>query len=480
MRFFLFLASTIAALFALNTALRSEAPSTNSNNNQPVNVLFIAIDDLRPELGCYGSELAQTPNIDSFASKAFLFKNAVCSVPVCGASRASVLTGLRPNHDRFRKFSSRADEDAQGIPIIAEWFKSNGYQAISNGKILHKNNDSAEAWSEKPWRPQRDFRDYQNADNQKVALNNGHGPATEKGSNESIYADDEVLKKSLEDLEKLSNTDEPFFLAVGFFKPHLPFCAPTKFWDLYDAEDIGLASNRFAPDNIPETALHSFGELRAYSDIPDDGDIAIPDSIQNVVRHGYFACVSYVDHLVGQLISKLDELKVAENTLVVIWGDHGWQLGEHNLWAKHCNFQTSLKVPLLVRYPGQAKSAIISDVVELIDLYPTICAAAGIVPPNHIAGIDLADITGMSGRPLNFAAFSKFHGGETITTNQFSYTEFRDNIKGESRGSMLFDLRTDPQENYNLTGIPGYADVQKKLKTRLDSLRTEAGIINFE
>ena len=226
--------------------------------------------------------------------------------------------------------------------------------------------------------------------------------------------------------------------------------------------------------------MHSFGELRAYLDIPDDGDIAIPDSIQNVVRHGYFACVSYVDHLVGQLISKLDELKVTENTLVVIWGDHGWQLGEHNLWAKHCNFQTSLKVPLLVRYPGQAKSAIISDVVELIDLYPTICAAAGIVSPNHIAGIDLADITGMLGRPMNFAAFSKFHGGETITTNQFSYTEFRDNIKGESRGSMLFDLRTDPQENFNLTGTPGYADVQEKLKTRLDSLRTEADIINFE
>ncbi len=480
MRFFLFLASSIAALFALNKELKSEDPETNSKSNQPINVLFIAIDDLRPELGCYGSELAQTPNIDSFASNAFLFNNAVCSVPVCGASRASVLTGLRPNHDRFRKFSSRADEDAPGIPTIAEWFKSNGYEAISNGKILHKNNDSAEAWSKKPWRPNRDFRDYQNLKNQELASINGHGPATEKGSNESIYADDEVLKKSLEDLEYLSNTEEPFFLAVGFFKPHLPFCAPAKFWDLYDNEDIGLASNRFAPENIPEEALHSFGELRAYLDIPDDENIAIPDSMQNLLRHGYFACVSYVDHLVGQLIAKLDELQIAENTIVVIWGDHGWQLGEHDLWAKHCNFQTSLKVPLLVRYPGQEKGAIVSDVVELIDLYPTICAATGTVPPNHVAGIDLSDITGMSGKPMTFMAFSKFHGGETVTSNEFSYTEFRDNHNGNLKGTMLFNLLTDPQENHNLSGTADYTAIQEKMKIHLDSLRTKAGIAQFQ
>ena len=303
---------------------------------------------------------------------------------------------------------ARADEDAPGIPIIAEWFKSKGYKTLSNGKILHKNKDSADAWSEKPWRPKRDFRDYQEAKNQMIASTKGHGPATEKGSNDAVYADDEILERSLNDLENLAKTDDPFFLAVGFFKPHLPFCAPTRFWDLYSAEDIGLANNRFTPENAPEAALHSFGELRAYTDIPNEDSTAVPDSTQNRLRHGYFACVSYVDHLVGQLISKLSELDIAEETIIVLWGDHGWQLGEHNLWAKHCNFQTSLQVPLIIKYPNQTENVRVKQVVELIDLYPTLCEAAGIASPKHIQGVDLKKLTNSSIRTKRFEAFSKF------------------------------------------------------------------------
>ena len=182
----------------------------------PVNVLFVAIDDLRPELGCYGSSTAITPNFDAFAQEAFVFERAVCAVPVCGASRASVMTGLRPNEDRFRTFSSRADEDAPEAPTMAEWLKVHGYTAVSNGKILHKNLDSKDGWSEKPWRPDRIFRDYQNPENMRIVALGGHGPATERGGESAVYADDLILEKSISDLERLSLGEDPFFWESAF------------------------------------------------------------------------------------------------------------------------------------------------------------------------------------------------------------------------------------------------------------------------
>ena len=437
----------------------------------PINVLFIAIDDLRPELGCYGSRLAITPNLDAFANKAHVFDRAVCAVPVCGASRASLMTGLRPHDNRFRTFASRADEDAPGVPIIAAWFKKHGYVTVSNGKILHKTNDSMGAWSEKAWRPDRDFRDYQNPENIALAERDGHGPAVEYGHSDAVYGDDLTLKKSLEDLDRLSRSDSPFFLGVGFFKPHLPFCAPGQFWDLHNPDSIGLADNRYAPENAPKASMHSYGELRKYKDIPDDVNVDVPDSTQLVLRHGYFACVSYVDHLLGRLFDKLDELGLNDNTAVVVWGDHGWQLGEHNLWAKHCNFQTSLRVPLLIRLPGQSEGHMVSSMAELTDLYPTLCSIAGLQKPAHLEGTDLGPVLGLLGGAGRRSAFSKFHGGETVTTEMYSYTEFKNRKTGEPAGEMMFDLTKDPDENTNVVSEPEYSQIKLALSSQLDSLR---------
>ena len=446
-------------------------PNQDHTLEDPINVLFIAIDDLRPELGCYGSRFAITPNLDAFATKAYVFDRAVCAVPVCGASRASLMTGLRPHDDRFRTFASRADEDAPGVPIIAAWFKKHGYVTVSNGKILHKTKDSMGAWSEKAWRPERDFRDYQNPDNIALAEVDGNGPSVEYGQPGVVYGDDLTLEKSLADLERLSRSDSPFFLGVGFFKPHLPFCAPGQFWDLHNPDSIGLADNRYAPENVPKAAMHSYGELRKYKDIPDDVDMDVPDSTQRVLRHGYFACVSYVDHLLGRLLDKLDELGLEDNTAVVVWGDHGWQLGEHNLWAKHCNFQTSLKVPLLLRLPGQAEGQRVSSMAELTDLYPTLCSIAGLQKPAHLEGTDLSPILRLLEDSERRSTFSKFHGGETVTTEMYSYTQFRSRKTGEPDGEMLFDLTKDPNENTNVVLDPQYSQVKLALSSQLDSLR---------
>ena len=220
-----------------------------------------------------------------------------------------------------------------------------------------------------------------------------------------MYADDLTLAKSLVDLDRLSRSEVPFSW-VWAFKPHLPFCAPEPFWDLHDPDAIGLATNRHAPRNAPADAMHSYGELRAYDDIPIDVHQDVPDSMQLLLRHGYQACVSHVDDLFGQLIAKLQDCGLADNTIVVVWGDHGWQLGEHNLWAKHCNFQTSLKVPLLIRMPGQTVGRRVSTMTELTDLYPTLCAMVGVPLPGHLQGTDLRprmnDAVNTSGRVTFF------------------------------------------------------------------------------
>ena len=438
--------------------------------SDPINILFVSVDDLRPELGCYGSDVARTPHFDAFAKNAYVFERAVCAVPVCGASRASLLTGLRPNSERFRTFASRADEDAPNAPTLPAWLKSKGYTTLSNGKIFHKNNDSQDGWSERPWRPERNFRDYQNPENISAVAEGSHGPSTERGLPTAVYADDLTLAKSLADLDRLAQNGLPFFLGVGFFKPHLPFCAPGPFWDLHDPDSIGLASNRHAPRNAPADAMHSYGELRAYDDIPDDVQQDVPDSMQLLLRHGYQACVSHVDDLFGQLLAKLQDCGLADNTIVVVWGDHGWQLGEHNLWAKHCNFQTSLKVPLLIRLPGQAGGHRVSTMTELTDLYPTLCATVGVDLPAHLQGTDLRPRMNDAGNARGRVTFSKFHGGETITTEAFSYTEFRHKKTLEFRGAMLFDLQVDPAENNNVSDDPAYALVKAKLAGQLDSL----------
>lgn len=441
-----------------------------SHTTGPINILFVSVDDLRPELGCYGSDVAKTPHLDAFAKTAFVFDRAVCAVPVCGASRASMMTGLRPNSERFRTFSARADEDAPNVPTLPAWLKSKGYTTLSNGKIFHKNSDSQDAWSERPWRPERNFRDYQNPENIAAVAEGFHGPSTERGLPSAVYADDLTTTKSLADLDRLAQSELPFFLGVGFFKPHLPFCAPGHFWDLHDSDAIGLASNRHAPTNAPADAMHSYGELRAYDDIPIDVQQDVPDSMQLLLRHGYHACVSHIDDLFGQLMAKLQDCGLADNTIVVVWGDHGWQLGEHNLWAKHCNFQTSLKVPLLIRMPGQTVGRRVSTMTELTDLYPTLCALVGVDLPGHLQGSDLRPRLNDAGTTSGRVTFSKFHGGETITTETFSYTEFRHRKTLEFRGSMLFDLQADPQENNNVADDPDYALVKAELAGKLDSL----------
>ncbi len=418
---------------------------------QQYNVLFIVVDDLRPELGSFGVNSVISPNIDKLAKTGFVFTNAYCQVPVCGASRASLFTGLRPNREKFLEAETKIDNDAPGIATLPKHLKENGYITISNGKVIHHQKDAANSWSEPAWSPEGHWRDYQTKEN--IALGSDDkkkfiGNSYENADvDDYTYIDGKVVKKSISDMQKLKSSGQPFFLAVGLRKPHLPFNAPKKYWDMYDSSKIELAKNPFVPKNAPLESIHNSFELRAYKDIPDTGKIS--DSKSRILKHGYYACISYIDALIGKLLSELKTLDLEKNTIVVLLGDNGYQLGEHSMWIKHCNYETSLNVPLILKVPGTNSGKEVNSLVEFIDVYPTLCELNNISLPSHLHGTSLKPLINGSKSKIKDVVFSRYQSGESIRTEKHLYTEYFDK-DGKFVSKMLYDHQKDPAENINI------------------------------
>ncbi len=433
------------------------------------NVLFIAVDDLRPQLDCYGVNHVISPNIDRLAKDGLLFKRSFCNIPVCGASRASLLTGIRPQRDRFVGYDTWAEKDAPGYTTLPGLFKKHGYHTISNGKVFHHRTDSKESWSEEPWRPKGEWggRGYLLDENYEIAKESdrGLGPAYEAADVEdNEYADGKTADKSISDLRRMKEQEKPFFLAVGFVKPHLPFNAPKKYWDMYDREKIPMADNDFVPENAPDAAIHNWGELRQYTDIPQQGRLS--DEKARTLVHGYHACVSYIDAQVGRLLDELETLGLRDNTVVILWGDHGWNLREHTLWCKHCNFQTSLRAPMIIRAPGYEGGIKTDALTEFVDIYPTLCDLCELPKPDHLQGDSFVPLMKNPDQSWKKAIFSRFNNGDSIRTDRYLYTEWR-NQQGELYAKMLYDHKTDPQENVNIAEKPDNEELVKQLSQQL-------------
>jgi len=460
----------ILIVLILSLSLLNCCTSQNSEKRN-FNVLFIIVDDLRPELNCYGEEQIISPNIDQLAADGLKFTNTICQVPVCGASRASFLTGLRPTRNRFINYNTEADVDAPGIESLPALFKSNGYQTISNGKVFHHRTDNVDAWSEEPWWPNIIGRDYLKKENIQIASNNKkqNGPSYEiVDTTDDAYHDGKVVEKSIKDLQKLSESDKPFFLAVGIRKPHLPFTAPKKYWDFYNPDSIELASNPYKPKNAPDAAMHNFGELRNYSDIPKSGKIS--DEKARILTRGYYASVTYADKLIGDLIGELKKLDLYDNTIILIMGDHGYQLGEHGLWCKHCNFETSLRAPLIIRVPGMLNGVTIEKLSEYVDIFPTLSELCNLPKPKHLEGISLVELLEQPSKPIKSTAYSRFKNGETAQTEMYAYTEFI-NREGDIYAKMLYDHEVDPDENINVVNMSEKQSIVKNLSEKLKFMR---------
>lgn len=424
-----------------------------------LNVLFIMADDMRPELGCYGVKEIKTPNIDRLASEGVVFRNAYCNVPVSGASRASLLTGMYPSYpDRFTDFSAKASVDCPEAVPVSEWFTSHGYHTVSDGKVFHHIEDHADTWSEPPFRTHPDGYDVYWAEYNRWELwmnesssrsinpRNGRGPFCERADvPDNAYDDGKLAEKAISDLARLKDMDKPFFLACGFWKPHLPFNAPSRYWDMYDREKIPVADNMYRPEGLPPQVQNS-GEIYAYAGTTEPDDIYFIKE----AKHGYYACMSYVDAQIGKVLDALDSLGLSDNTVVVLLGDHGWHLGEHGFLGKHNLMDEATHVPLIVRAPGMEKGSTWS-MVEFVDLYPTLCELCGLPEPKgQLDGKSFVPVLEDLSAKTKDEVYIQWGGGDNVVDPRFSYAEWRRG-DGSMVSRMLFDHQDDPKENRNIS-----------------------------
>lgn len=467
----------LALLGILILAAGCSGKSTQEKMVETPNILFIAVDDLRPELACYGMNHIHSPNIDRLAAEGTRFDRAYCNIPVCGASRASLMTGLRPTRNKFLTFFTQADVDAKGITTLPEHFRNNGYQTISNGKVFHHDSDAAQSWDE-IWHPassSKSWMDYAIPENILADSTGNQKPAMmERASlSDNSYKDGKIADKVISDLRKLQHSDKPFFLAAGFLKPHLPFNAPEQYWALYDGK-VRLPENDSRPENAPAESLHDFGELRAYRGIPEEGPVSDEMALQLI--QGYYACVSYTDAQIGKILTELKRLNLDKSTIVILWGDHGWNLLEHGLWCKHCNFETSLHTPLILKVPGNKQVKSTTEIVEYVDIYPTLCELAGLELPNHLQGNSFMDLLYDRKASTDGVAVCQWQTGITTIKDNYFYTEWIDD-EDRSFARMLYDHQKDPGENFNISENGQNDFVMKQLSKEM---RNSRGVNYFQ
>ena len=409
-------------LFPLNDA--HPAP----NSSRP-NILFIAIDDLRPELGCYGNKGIHSPNLDMLATQGRCFLRAYCQEAICSPSRASLLTGSRP--DTIGVIENRAyfrDLNPQ-IVTLPQHFITHGYTTVYSGKIFHgRMTDDQHSWNYKPNRkgltPPANPGGNALPENQRIYAENKdrmvtlygerssrgliHGPAFEAAQVEDDgYVDGYNTSVAIQTLDELVQQDKPWFLALGFVRPHLPFHAPKKYFDLYNPEEIQLTTSPEPPQNGASMGLHASFELRTRHGIPKSGPLN--NSLSRELLHAYYACISYVDAQIGRIIAAIEKNRVRDNTIIVVWGDHGWHLGEYGIWGKATNYEIATRVPLIICTPSMGQKGTPTDsLVELIDIYPTLCDLANIPQPDHLAGKSLIPVIRDPSAVVKRLAMSQF------------------------------------------------------------------------
>ncbi len=448
--------------------------------DKKMNVLFISVDDLRPQLGCYGDVDAITPNIDRLAADGTVFQRAYCQQAVCHPSRASLMTGFRPDSIRVWDLNTHFRQYCPDAITVSQYFKNHGYQADCIGKVYHGKKDlqDAPSWSsEAELTYTRGFK-YVLEENLKDNLKKAAAAECADVA-DNAYIDGMVADRAVERLEAMKEEHKPFFLAVGFRKPHLPFCAPKKYWDMQHPERVGQIPNPLPPEDVPQIALHNWRELRGYTDIPELGDLTEDQKVH--LRHGYYAAASYVDAQIGRVVDQLDALGLRDNTVICLWGDHGWHLGEHGLWGKTTNFELDTRSPLIFSAPGQAAPGCSSQsLVEFVDIYPTLVDLCGLPEAPGLEGKSLAPVLNEPETKIKDAAISQFprpwpqgkngelqRMGYSIRTEQWRYTAWMIPETGEICEQELYSHMNDPLETVNLAGRGEHASTVAEMKDEL-------------
>ena len=426
-------------------------PNLNTKAAARYNVLFILTDDLRPMLGCYGHPEMHTPNIDALAQRGTLFHRAYCQYPLCSPSRTAVLTGLRPETTDILDNKTDFRQDMPQAVTLPQHFKTHGYHTQSVGRIAHlpRLQDDTHSWSLPSWRPPWVGID--------IATTNSWSALD---ADDDELADGKVAKGAVKVLESLKN--QTFFLAVGFYKPHLPLEAPRKYFELYDIADFSLPTSPVPPEDAPARALNNWDAIRAYADLPE-GKEPLPELLALAFIRAYAAATSYTDAQIGLVLAQLDALGLTDNTVIVFCSDHGHHLGEQGMWGKQTLFESSLRCPLIVSVPGSTRAET-DALVELVDIFPTLCDVCELSTPPESEGISMQPILEDATLPWKTAAFSSFGPGRSIRTAQYRYTEWGSNGR---RGKELYDITKIPHETRNIANLPQNAELIAHLSERL-------------
>ncbi|ANQ52496.2 sulfatase-like hydrolase/transferase [Flammeovirga sp. MY04] len=487
----------------------------SSHAQEKKNILFIAIDDLKPTIGAYGDDYAITPNMDKLADQGTVFLNNHCQQAVCGPSRASLLTGLRPDLVQVWDLKTKIRNKRPDVVTLPQYFKESGYLTYGVGKIYDPRSVDAEldapSWSEYTYPKDLKYAEgyaepafsyYQDPYNvkrvrelRKEAMEKGiekkkinkwvqkqFKPAFEKADvPDDAYIDGAITNQGVEYIKELAQQDQPFFLAVGYKRPHLPFAAPTKYWDLYNEDEVPLAKFQHKVKGGYDKAYHTSSELRGYKTEgleigEEDGLAVVSEKGQRQLIHGYYAATSYVDKLIGQLIDQLHESGLEKNTIIILWGDHGWHLGDHRLWNKHSNFEQAAKSPMIIVDPTQKTVKQVSSVTEFVDIYPTLADMAGLPVPTHLSGKSLQPVLdGSKDRVKDYAVTQIARGpvnGYSLKSGHIRYTvwynnnpRFKNSLDGCKRvAEELYDYEKDPLETVNHAN-------EKEYKATLEAMR---------
>lgn len=499
----------VVILTIISWACAGQEKSTSADTWVQPNVLFIAIDDLRPELGCYGSKIVKSPNIDRLAATGVTFTRAYCQQAVCNPSRASLMTGLRPDTIRVWDLKTDFRTAKPNAVTLTQHFMHHGYHAVGIGKIFHNNIQDPPSWSEPklnvpdyPFDPDAVYRAEDNIawleqrKQELIAKNDTrridrfgkwylkHVATENVDVPDDAYFDGAQTKVAIDKMGQLARDGQPFFLAVGYYRPHLPFNVPKRYWEMYDRDAIPLAPNSFLPRNAPLMAVNTAREIRGYTDfkqMPQPHEGSMTEAQARLLKHGYLASVSYIDTQVGRLLEALHKNGLDDNTIVVLWGDHGWKLGEHNSWCKMTNFEIDTRVPLIVRAPGARENGKPCDrLVEFVDVYPSLCELADLPLREELEGTSFAPLLDDCTRPWKKAVFSQFlrdgiwvapdgvdYMGRCLRTERYRYVEWKKKESDELIARELYDQRTDPQENNNIAELPENEEAVERLAAEL-------------
>lgn len=469
-----------------------------ATDNRP-NVLLIAIDDMKPWISPYGDTIAQTPAMDELASRGVTFNNAYCQVALSGPTRSSLLTGLNPDHTGVWWLMGSFRKNNPDIVTIPQALKEQGYETVGVGKVYHPLRDKAVKDDPLSW-----SLPYVKTPGATYALGNGRVATECADVPDEGYMDGVIADEAVKTMKKLKDGGKPFFLGVGFKKPHLPFCAPKKYWDMYERDKMPVAEYQDMASDPVEYAYHNSLEIKGYSDIPPFESYIdtrhLDEATQRRLLHAYYACISYVDAQVGKLIKALDENGLADNTIIILFGDHGYHLGDHGLWNKITDFEQATRVPMLIAAPGMKKGVKTDAVVEFLDIFPTVCELTGTAQPQPLDGVSLVPVMKNPRKKVKDYAISQFSRTCTEDYTINSDTDLRgkadelaDDITGYAirdrryrlvqwtKGFKtympfdaskvialeLYDYEKDPQEKHNLANDPRYTGVVSRLERQL-------------